>query len=46
MIRVCEPEAANSANQNANKFVKSDMVVSNKVYVLLHDEEFGDLHII
>ncbi|KAI5065861.1 hypothetical protein GOP47_0018485 [Adiantum capillus-veneris] len=37
MIRVCEPEASNGTNQAA-KFSKADMVVSNKLHALVEYE--------
>jgi La-related protein 7 len=37
MVRICQPEAANGANQTAAKF-KSDMVVSNKLHALVEFE--------
>lgn len=38
MVRICEPEAANGANQASAKFVKADMVVSNKLHALIEYE--------
>ncbi|KAL2630536.1 hypothetical protein R1flu_015222 [Riccia fluitans] len=37
MVRICQPEAANGANQTAAKF-KTDMVVSNKLHALIEFE--------
>jgi La-related protein 7 len=37
MVRICQPDAANGANQTAAKF-KSDMVVSNKLHALVEFE--------
>lgn len=38
MVRICQPEAVNGANQTSAKFIKTDMVVSNKLHALIEYE--------
>ncbi|KAJ7525119.1 hypothetical protein O6H91_17G037000 [Diphasiastrum complanatum] len=38
LVRICQPEAANGANQTAAKFCKTDLVVSNKLHALVEYE--------